>query len=70
MSPLTSELISYWKRLPVESPAVRRLALNATLEELRAGRGRSSALAACALGDIDDDIVRAATRGYVQVVST
>ena len=65
MSPMTSALISYWHRLPAESPAARRKALDAIRERVCAGLERRSALVPFALGDVDDDIVVAATQAYV-----
>jgi hypothetical protein len=38
MSPMTSALISYWHRLPAESPSVRRKTLESIRERVRAGR--------------------------------
>ena len=65
MSPLTTALISYWHRLPSESPAVRRRTLDTTRERIRAGLESPAALVPFALGDVDDSIVVAATRDYV-----
>lgn len=65
MSPTTSALISYWHRLPAESPAARRRALDAIRERVRAGLEPRSALVPFALGDVDDGIVVAATQAYV-----
>jgi hypothetical protein len=65
MSPLTNALISYWHRLPSESPAARRKALDATRDRIRAGLETPAALVPFALGDVDDSIVIAATREYV-----
>jgi hypothetical protein len=64
MSPMTNALISYWHRLPAESPLVRRKALDALHERIRAGMESRAALVPCALGDVDDDIVAAATHAY------
>jgi hypothetical protein len=38
MSPMTSALISYWQRLPAESPAIRWSNLATLRDEVRAGR--------------------------------
>jgi len=65
MSPMTSALISYWHRLPAESPAARRKTLDAIRERVRAGLEPRSALVPFALGDVDDGIVVAATQAYV-----
>ena len=65
MSPLTNALISYWHRLPSESPAARRKALEATRDRIRAGLEAPAALVPFALGDVDDSIVIVATREYV-----
>jgi len=65
MSPMTSALISYWHRLPAESPGVRRKTLDAIRERVRAGLEPRSALVPFALGDVDDGIVVAATQTYV-----
>lgn len=65
MSPLTTALISYWHRLPSESPAARRKALDTTRERIRAGLESPAALVPFALGDVDDAIVITATRDYV-----
>ena len=65
MSPLTTALISYWHRLPSESPVARRRALDTTRERIRAGLDTPAALVPFALGDVDDAIVVAATRDYV-----
>lgn len=65
MSPMTSALISYWHRLPAESPVVRRKTLDAIRERVRAGLEPRSALVPFALGDVDDGIVASATQAYV-----
>ena len=65
MSPMTSALISYWHRLPAESPVARRKTLDAIRERVRAGLEPRSALVPFALGDVDDGIVVAATQAYV-----
>ena len=65
MSPLTAALISYWHRLPSESPAARRKALDTTRDRIRAGLESPAALVPFALGDVDDAIVIAATREFV-----
>jgi hypothetical protein len=64
MSPMTSALIQYWQRLPAESPAARRLGLEALSERVRAGLEPGRALVPYALGDVDDDVVAGATRAY------
>jgi len=66
MSPMTSALISYWHRLPAESPAARRRTLDATRERVSAGREQPAALVPFALGDVDDGIVVAATQAYAE----
>jgi hypothetical protein len=65
MSPMTPALISYWHRLPAESPATRRKALDAIRERVRSGLEPRAALVPFALGDVDDGIVAAATQSYV-----
>ena len=65
MSPMTHALISYFQRLPAESPAARRRTLDAIRERVRAGLEPRSALVPFALGDVDDGIVAAATQAYV-----
>jgi hypothetical protein len=65
MSPMTSALISYWHRLPAESPSVRRKTLESIRERVRAGLEPRAALVPFALGDVDDGIVAAATQAYV-----
>jgi hypothetical protein len=65
MSPMTSALISYWHRLPAESPVARRKTLDAIRERVRAGLEPRSALVPFALGDVDDGIVVVATQAYV-----
>ena len=64
MSPMTSALISYWHRLPAESPSARRKTLDSIRERVRAGLESRSALVPFALGDVDDGIVEAATQAY------
>ena len=64
MSPMNSALISYWHRLPAESPAVRRKSLDAIRERVRAGLESRHWLLPFALGDVDDGIVAAATQAY------
>ena len=64
MSPMTSALISYWHRLPAESPIARRKTLDSIRERVRAGLEPRSALVPFALGDVDDGIVEAATLAY------
>jgi hypothetical protein len=66
MSPMTSALISYWHRLPAESPAIRRTNLAALRDDVRAGRRPPDALVTAILADSDDEIVHAATRAYVE----
>jgi hypothetical protein len=68
MSPMTHALISYWQRLPAESPVVRRKALEATRERVRAARESPAALVPFALGDVDEEIVAPATQAYVAAV--
>jgi hypothetical protein len=65
MSPMNSALISYWHRLPVESPAARRKTLDAIRERVRAGLEPRHALVPFALGDVDDGIVAVAVQAYV-----
>jgi len=65
MSPMTSALISYWHRLPAESPPARRKTLDAIRERVRAGLEPRSALVPFAIGDVDDGIVVAATQAFV-----
>ncbi len=69
MSPMTSALISYWHRLPAESPVARRKTLDAIRERVHAGLEPRSALVPFALGDVDDGIVVAATQAYVAAAS-
>jgi hypothetical protein len=69
MSPMTSALISYWHRLPSESPAIRRKALDAVRERVRVGIEPPAALVPFALGDVDDGIVAAATQAYVAAIA-
>jgi hypothetical protein len=66
MSPMTSALISYWHRLPAESPAVRRFNLAALCDDVRAGRRPPDALVTAILCDTDDEIVHVATRDYLE----
>ena len=70
MSPMTNALISYWHRLPAESPAVRRFNLAALRDDVRAGRRPPEALVTTILGDIDDEIVHSATRAYLEGCAT
>jgi hypothetical protein len=70
MSPMTSALISYWQRLPAESPAIRRLNLAALRDEVRQGHRPPEALVTAILGDVDDEIVHAATRAYLEACAT
>jgi len=70
MSPMTSALISYWQRLPAESPAIRWSNLATLRDEVRAGRRPPDALVTTILGDIDDEIVHAATRAYLEGCAT
>jgi hypothetical protein len=65
MSPLTNALIRYWQRLPAESTAARRHALDSACQRVSAGIEARSALLPYALGDTDDDIVGSATLAYV-----
>lgn len=64
MSPMNSALISYWHRLPAESPAARRKTLDAIRDRVRAGLEARSALVPFALGDVEDGIVAEATQAY------
>jgi hypothetical protein len=66
MSPTTSALLSYWQRLPSESPSARRKSLDAIRERVRAGLESRAALVPFALGDVDDGIVAAATQAYIE----
>ena len=66
MSPMTNALISYWHRLPAESPAVRKLNLTSLRDDVRAGRRPPEALVTTILGDIDEGIVHSATRAYLE----
>jgi len=70
MSPMTSALISYWQRLPAESTAIRRCNLAALREDVREGRRPPEALVTVILGDIDDEIVHAATRAYLEACAS
>ena len=65
MSPMTPALISYWHRLPAESPATRRRTLDGIRDRARAGLEPHGALLPFALADVDDGIVAAATLAYV-----
>lgn len=65
MSPMTPALISYWHRLPAESPAARRRSFDATRDRARAGLEPRAALLPYALAEVDDGIVAAATRACV-----
>ena len=65
MSPLTPALISYWHTLPARTVAERRQALHATRDAVRLAQCPSAALLPFALGDVDGEIVREATRAYV-----
>jgi len=65
MSPMNSALISYWHRLPAESPAARRKTLDAIRDRVRAGLEARSALVPFALGDVEDGIVAEAAKAYV-----
>jgi hypothetical protein len=70
MSPMTSALISYWQRLPAESPAIRWFHLALLRDDVRAGRRPPDVLVTTILGDIDDEIVHAATRAYLEGCAT
>ena len=70
MSPMTSELIRYWQRLPAESPAIRWSNLATLRDDVRAGRRPPDALVTTILGDIDDEIVHAAARAYLEGCAT
>jgi hypothetical protein len=65
MSPMNSALISYWHRLPAESPAARRKTLDVIRDRVRAGLEARSALVPFALGDVEDGIVAEAAQAYV-----
>jgi hypothetical protein len=67
MSPMNSALISYWHRLPAESPAARRKTLDAIRDRVRAGLEARSALVPFALGDVEDGIVAEAAQAYVAI---
>jgi len=69
MSPMNSALISYWHRLPAESPAARRKTLDAIRDRVRAGLEPRSALVPFALGDVEDGIVAVATQAYVATLA-
>jgi hypothetical protein len=69
MSPMNSALISYWHRLPVESPAARRKTLDAIRNRVRAGLEARSTLLPFALGDVEDGIVAEATQAYVATLA-
>jgi hypothetical protein len=66
MSPMTNALITYWHRLPAHSPAERRQHLTLTCDGVRTGHLPPQALVPFALGDVDDEIVRQATLGYIE----
>jgi len=70
MSPMTSALISYWQRLPAESPAVRRFNLATLGDDVRVGRRPPEVLVTAILGDIDDAIVHAATSAYLEACAS
>jgi hypothetical protein len=65
MLTVTHALIDYWKRLPFEPPAARRRRLDSLTERIRAAAERRDELLPFALGDVEDDIVAAATREYL-----
>jgi hypothetical protein len=66
MSPMTPALISYWQRLPAESPAIRGINLAALRDDVRAGYRPPDVLVTTILADNDDEIVHAATCAYVE----
>jgi hypothetical protein len=66
MSPMTNALITYWHRLPAHSLAERRQQLTLACDGVRTGHLPPQALVPFALGDVDDEIVRRATLGYVE----
>ena len=65
MSPMTPALISYWHRLPAESPSVRRERLQTTRDRVCAGMEPAAALVPFALGDVDAGIVAEGTRAWI-----
>jgi hypothetical protein len=69
MSPVSNVLIGYWQRLPAESCAVRRENLTTVWREVRSGMRPHESLVIFALGDVDDEIVVAATRAYLESAS-
>jgi hypothetical protein len=62
---MSSALISYWQRLPAESPAARRNALDTVQDRVHAGLEARRALVPFALGDVEDGIVAVAAQAYV-----
>jgi hypothetical protein len=65
MSPVTSALIDYWRRLSAEPAAARRERLRIVVAEVGSGRVATTALVPFALGDDDAGIVASATQAYV-----
>jgi hypothetical protein len=66
MSPVTTALIEYWHRLPVESVPARRRRVEALAAAVQSGASPPSALVACALGDPEASVVVEAVSGYVE----
>lgn len=66
MSPVSNVLIGYWHRLPAESCAVRCENLATVCREVSSGTRPHESLVIPALGDVDDGIVAAATRAYLE----
>jgi hypothetical protein len=65
MSPITHALIDYWQRLPAHPVARRRASLDEVLAGVRAGELEPGALVPYALADVDEEVVFAATREYL-----
>jgi hypothetical protein len=65
MSPLTHALIQYWQRLPAESPAARRRALETACDHVARGMEPHGTLLPFVLGDTDEELVATATRACV-----
>jgi hypothetical protein len=70
MSPVSNVLIGYWQRLPTEPCAIRRANLAAACRDVRSGALTNAALTVFALGDVDDEVVLAATRAYVECATS
>lgn len=66
MSPVTPALIDYWQRLPAHSAAVRHQRLEEVLRRVERGELGPRALLPFALADVDEDLVHAATLGYLR----